>query len=309
MAKQNARKVVSKTTTKSDLKPGERRVPSEFKPFSEQNYSRESIVPMQPADTSSFSKPGYRVDLSRSQKVTDSNAYQPTYIKLSPNSGKKSTKTTTEKKPTTKKPTTAPTPSKSEPVGNLAIKKATTIATKSDDRIQAPKYKVAVAIERPGKGGGLKKVTGKKAGSSFGKRVTKNVGLTGLKGRVKGAVANAKFNREEKLAGAYERNKAGLSGTSKEKVAELKANRKYLRSKEMLRTGAGTTDKSRAERAQALAKERKSIRQAERYVKKEVKGKVKYFTQDAMNKTQDLTSAQIKKMKGTKQAGKVRYSS
>jgi len=317
MAKQNARKVVSKTTTKSDLKLGERRVPSSYKSFYHQNYDPKNIYPMLPADTlgEGTSKPGYRVDLSRSKKISREGPegplgwHQTEYIKLAPNSGKKSTTPATEKKPTTKKPTTAPTPSKSEPVGNLAIKKATTIATKSDDRIKAPKYKVPVAIERPGKGGGLKKVTGKKAGSSFGKRVTKNVGLTDLKGRVKGAVANAKFNREEKLAGAYERNKAGLSGTSKEKVAELKANRKYLRSKEMLRTGAGTTDKSRAERAQALAKERKSIRQAERYVKKEVKGKVKYFTQEAMNKTQELTAAEMNKRKKTNQAGKVRYSS
>ena len=191
----------------------------------------------------------------------------------------------------------------------MPIKKATTIGTsKKADGIQKTKYSVPVAIERPG-AGGLKKVTGKKAGSSFGKRVTKNVGLTNIKGKVKGAVANAKFNREEKLAGAYERNKAGLSGTSKEKVAELKANRKYLRSKEMMATGAGTTDKSRADRAKTLGKERKSIRQAERYIKKEVKGKMKYFTQEAMNKKQELTADEMKKMKKTNQAGEIRYKS
>lgn len=199
--------------------------------------------------------------------------------------------------------------SESKEVGTLPLKKLKT-NTAGQDKIKKSTYSVPVEIKRPSKTSGTLKITGKKAGASFDKRATKNVGTTVLRGKIAGAVQNAKFNREEKLAGAYERQKVGLMGeTSKEKLAQLKSDRKYLRSKEMRKTGQGTTVKSKIERAKTLSGARKDIRQAEKYVKKEAKGKVKYFTQEALNKKQELTADEMKKRKATNQAGKTRYSS
>jgi hypothetical protein len=189
----------------------------------------------------------------------------------------------------------------SKEVGTLPIKKLQT-NTGGQDKIKKSTYSVPVEIKRPSSVGGRLKITGKKAGASFNKRATKNVGTTVLAGKVRGAVQNAKFNREEKLAGAYERRKAGLSQmSSKEKAADLKGQRKYLRSSEMKNT-VGMDRKT-------LSGAKKDLRQAEKYVKKEAKGKVKYFTQEALNKKQELTAAEMKKRKATNQAGKTRYSS
>ena len=189
----------------------------------------------------------------------------------------------------------------SKKVGTLPIKKLQT-NTVGQDKIKKSTYTVPVEIKRPSKTSGTLKITGKKAGASFNKRATKNVGTTVLRGKIAGAVQNAKFNREEKLAGAYERRKAGLSEmSSKEKAADLKGQRKYLRSSEMKKT-EGMDRKT-------LSGARKDLRKAEKYVKKEAKGKVKYFTQEALNKTQQLTAAEMKKRKATNQAGKTRYSS
>jgi len=197
----------------------------------------------------------------------------------------------------------------SKEVGTLPIKKLQT-NTGGQDKIKKSTYSVPVEIKRPSSVGGRLKITGKKAGASFNKRATKNVGTTVLAGKVRGAVQNAKFNREEKLAGAYERRKAGLSQmSSKEKAADLKGQRKYLKSKEMRKNSLDKTVKGRLIQAKTLSTARKDLRQAEKYVKKEAKGKVKYFTQEALNKKQELTAAEMKKRKSTNQAGKTRYSS
>jgi len=191
--------------------------------------------------------------------------------------------------------------SESKEVGTLPLRKLKT-NTAGQDKIKKSTYSVPVEIKRPSSVSGRLKITGKKAGASFNKRATKNVGTTVLRGKIAGAVQNAKFNREEKLAGAYERRKAGLSPmSSKEKVSDLKSQRKYLRSSEMKKT-EGMDRKT-------LSGARKELRQAEKYVKKEAKGKVKYFTQEALNKKQELTAAEMKKRKATNQAGKTRYSS
>jgi len=189
-------------------------------------------------------------------------------------------------------------PSENKEVGKLPIKKITSSVPKST--IQKAKYSAPVEVK-------YKKETKVKAMSKGGKplqRLTTNVKAT-----AKNVVGPAKFKREEKLAGAYERQKTGLEGTSKEKLAQLKSDRKYLRSSEMRKTGQGNTIKSKMERAKTLSGARKDIRQAEKYVKKEAKGKIKYFTQDALNKKEQLTSDQMKKRKSTNQAGKTRYSS
>ena len=311
MAIKNTKKVVSKTTTRkavvttttkksssssSDLKPGEVRVPSRYKPFSQQNYSPENIVPMEPADTASFSKPGYRVDLSRSKKIKDGNAFQETYIKLAPNSAAKKT--------VTKKTTTAPNKSEDVKVGTLPIRKATTIeTTRKEELVKRPKSTITVPVEvkRPSKVSGRLKITGKKAGASFNKRATKNVGTTVLAGRVRGAVQNAKFNREEKLAGGYERVGKAVEqrgASMKENVKDIKEYKKYVKS---------------AEGKKTLGKEAKSIKKdlnlSKRYLKREDKGKNKYFNKEALNKTQEMTLSELKKSKGKTQAGRTRYSS
>lgn len=124
---------------------------------------------------------------------------------------------------------------------------------------------------------------------------------TNVKATAKNIVGPAKFKREEKLAGAYEKNKAGLNGmSSKEKAADLKERRKYLKSSEMRKT-EGMDRKT-------LNTAKKSLRQAEKYVKKESKGKMKYFTQEALGKTKEVTDKEAKSKNKKIQAGKVRFS-
>jgi hypothetical protein len=99
------------------LKPGEKAVPSTYRPFNLQGGIKPgSIQKMTPADTMGYSKPGYRVDLNRSMKAFQggSDVYQPAYIKLAPGSGKKVTggtkaTTTTTTKPANTKPATTTT--------------------------------------------------------------------------------------------------------------------------------------------------------------------------------------------------------
>lgn len=190
-------------------------------------------------------------------------------------------------------------PSENKEVGKLPIRKITSSAPRTT--IQKAKYNAPIEVK-------YKKETKVKALSKGGKPLQRLA--TNVKATAKNIVGPAKFKREEKLAGAYERQKVNLTGeTSKEKIAQLKGDRKYLRSKEMRKTGQGTTLKSKMERAKTLSGARKDLRQAEKYVKKEAKGKIKYFTQDAMNKKEQLTLDEMKKRKSTNQAGKTRYSS
>lgn len=178
----------------------------------------------------------------------------------------------------------------SKEVGKLPIRKLTSSAPKSDV-IQKRKTTVPVEVK-------YKKETKVKAQSKGGKPGQRLV--TNVKATAKNIVGPAKFKREEKLAGAYERNKAGLTGTSKEKIADLKGQRKYLRSAEMKNTNGMTPQKLRGER--------KSLRQAEKYVKKEAKGKIKYFTKEALGKTMEVTDSKSKTKSKKIQAGKIRFS-
>jgi hypothetical protein len=109
MASNTKMKVGPKDPPKNGLKPGEKAVPSSYKPFQYQNVDKNSITKMTPADTAAYSKPGHRVDLSRSMKATQGgrSVYQAEYIKLAPSS-KVVPKVTTNTTPTV-------TPSKVEP--------------------------------------------------------------------------------------------------------------------------------------------------------------------------------------------------
>lgn len=178
----------------------------------------------------------------------------------------------------------------SKKVGTLPLRKLNTSAPKSDG-IQKRKTTVPVEVK-------YKKETKVKSVTKGGKPGQRLV--TNVKATAKNIVGPAKFKREEKLSGAYERQKAGLTGTSKEKIAELKGQRKYLRSAEMKNTKGMTP--------QELRGERKSIRQAEKYIKKEAKGKIKYFTKAALGKTMEVTDSKLKTKSKKIQAGKVRYS-
>jgi hypothetical protein len=179
----------------------------------------------------------------------------------------------------------------SKAIGKLPIRKISASASKSD-MIQKPKKTVPVEVKYKKE----IKVKRQTAGGKMGSRIVSNAKAT-----AKNIVGPAKFKREEKLAGAYERNKAGLSQmSSKEKVADLKGQRKYLRSSEMKKTAGMTPQK--------LKEAKKGLRQAEKYVKKEASGKVKYFTQAALGKTMEVTDSKSKTKSKKIQAGKVRYS-
>jgi hypothetical protein len=118
MASNTKMKVGPKDPPKNGLKPGEKRIPSSYKPLSEQGgIDPGSIRKATPADTMGYSKPGQRVDLSRSMVATKggSKYTQMEYIKLAPGSGKKvtggtkaTTTTTTKPATTTTKPVEAP---------------------------------------------------------------------------------------------------------------------------------------------------------------------------------------------------------
>jgi len=72
------------------IKPGEKKVPSNYLPLKNQNVDAGSIRKMTAADTASFSKKGYRVDMSRSMMATQTGReiYQPEYIKLAQSKAK-----------------------------------------------------------------------------------------------------------------------------------------------------------------------------------------------------------------------------
>lgn len=82
--------ITAKKGNGDGIKPGEKRVPSSYLSFKNQNVDAGSIKKMTAADTASFSKKGYRVDMSRSMKATQAgrDVYQPEYIKLAPSKAK-----------------------------------------------------------------------------------------------------------------------------------------------------------------------------------------------------------------------------
>jgi hypothetical protein len=87
MASNTKMKVGPKDPPKNGLKPGEKRIPSSYKPLSEQGgIDAGSIRKATASDTIGQSRPGQRIDLSRSMVATKSgDKYtQFEYIKLAP---------------------------------------------------------------------------------------------------------------------------------------------------------------------------------------------------------------------------------
>jgi hypothetical protein len=133
--------------------------------------------------------------------------------------------------------------------------------------------------------------------------------ITKTKLNIKGQIEGAKFRREEKLAGAYTRTKEaiqkkgddaswnmGLSPKNKTKQAMLKDFKGELKT-----TKKSATDKGTKKAAGSAIKD---VRKSQRFEKKEMAGKTKYFTKSKM-------AEQVEKkpsMKGRMQAGKMRYS-
>ena len=134
------------------LKPGEKRTYEGWKPLSEQGgIDPGSIRKMTPADTNSFSKPGYRVDLSRSMISTKGGRPygQAEYIKLAPGS-KKVTAVSTKPTTTTTTKATTPAPAKKEeaPKEKTAMRMQTII----DEKGKKTYKNVVYSKYQPGKG-------------------------------------------------------------------------------------------------------------------------------------------------------------
>ena len=202
----------------------------------------------------------------------------------------------------------------------LKTKKLSTIPGPTPELIRPTKKKtkemVPKAIEGP-KGQGRQFKSAPKAGKfTSGNRILKSAGTPG------GGAEGRKFRREEKLAGAYERNKAlrtnnllldrnsedrtynmGLGAKSKAKSAAYKDMRneiKGLKKESKKLTVRPETKKAyQSELKTALKDTRKSLK----FEKKEAAGKIKYFTKSKM-------AEQVEKKptsKGKMQAGKMRY--
>lgn len=124
--------------------------------------------------------------------------------------------------------------------------------------------------------------------------------ITKTKLNIKGQIEGAKFRREEKLAGAYERTKAladenqgpriVAGAFSKEKKAGYKTMRSDLRA-------------ARKETGVKVGSAIRDTRKAQRFEKKEQVGKTKYFTKAKMNEKVEKKPG----MKPINQAGKTRY--
>ena len=202
----------------------------------------------------------------------------------------------------------------------LKTKKLSTAPGPAPELIRPTKKKtkemVPKAIEGP-KGPGRQFKSAPQAGKfTSGNRILKSTGTPG------GGAEGRKFRREEKLAGAYERNKAlrtnnslldrnsedrtynmGLGAKSKAKSAAYKDMRneiKGLKKESKKLTVRPETKKAyQGELKTALKDTRKSLK----FEKKEAAGKIKYFTKSKM-------AEQVEKKptsKGKMQAGKMRY--
>lgn len=127
MASNTKMKVGPKDPPKNGLKPGEKVVPSSYKPLQYQNVDKNSITKMTPADTAAYSKAGHRVDLSRSMKATQGGGpvYQAEYIKLAPS--KVVPKVTTNTTPPVTPPKVEPKKVEVEPKERVAYRSQTNI--------------------------------------------------------------------------------------------------------------------------------------------------------------------------------------
>jgi hypothetical protein len=123
------------------------------------------------------------------------------------------------------------------------------------------------------------------------------------KGALAGGAEGRKFRKEEKLAGSYERTKAlvsdregmGLSPKNKNKQAMLKDFTGELKSARK----SATDKRTKTNLTGAI----KDIRKSQKFEKKEMAGKTKYFNKSKMADTVEKKPSS----KGVYQAGKLRY--
>ena len=164
----------------------------------------------------------------------------------------------------------------------------------------SPKKKtemVSKAIEAPG--GKTRQV---KNTPRVGGPIQKNK-ITKTKLNIKGQVEGAKYRKEAKLAGSYERTKAlvsdregmGLSPKNKNKQAMLKDFTGELKSARK----SATDKRTKTNLTGAI----KDVRKSQKFEKKDMAGKTKYFTKSKLADTVEKKPSS----KGVYQAGKLRY--
>jgi len=166
----------------------------------------------------------------------------------------------------------------------ISPKKKTEMVSKA---IQAPGGKTRQVKNTPRVGGPIQK-----------NKITKT------KLNIKGQIEGAKYRKEAKLAGSYERTKAlvsdregmGLSPKNKNKQSMLKDFTGELKSARK----SATDKRTKTNLTGAI----KDVRKSQKFEKKEMAGKTKYFNKSKMADTVEKTPS----MKGRKQAGKMRYS-
>lgn len=180
-------------------------------------------------------------------------------------------------------------------VGSLATKKLSSPTIKATLKT-APKKKemVSKAIEGPSGKGRQMKNNPRVSGPFQSNKLTK----TDL--NIKGQIAGAKFRKEQKMAGAYERTRSladenqgpnvWAGAFSKEKKAGYQAMRKDLKA---ARKETGVNVRSAV----------KDTRLSQKFEKKEQVGKTRYFTKAKLSETVEKKPG----MKGKMQAGKMRY--
>lgn len=248
-----------KKKTNSDLAPGETRVPSTYRPFSRQNYDPSTIYPMTPADTLdlNLSKPGYRIDLKRSQKIADSptgrpRVFQDEFIKLA--------------KPKPKKEVVK---QRTEITASLPTKKVTTISGSSGTRDIIKSKSTPKKTEEKVEYTPLAKT----------KKLTKGGGRTGnLSTSVKNVVGKQVFKKEQKMSGSYNRaTKSGAFGEGSQagmNAAERRSELKQVKSDiKAYKKEAVSRENKRAAKV-ALKDTRKALKWSD----KVAKGQNKYMS-------------------------------
>ena len=235
----------------SDLKPGEVRVKSEYKSLYDQGgIDPGSIRRMTPSDTLSgvYSKPGYRVDLSRSMTSTKSGGSrifsQAAHIKLA-----KPKKETIKKETAIVEPIKKEIPKREEITAKLPTRKLGTASVKATIQKQ-PTRKVAVGKPEP-----------KYKPEVKTKKLTANATLTGnVATGIRNVISKQKFEKEKRQNEALKRTSRGMGSdvslsALKEKKADLKQIKKMPASKAEI----------------------KDTRKAIRLKTAQSKGKTKYF--------------------------------
>ena len=126
---------------------------------------------------------------------------------------------------------------------------------------------------------------------------------------IKGQIEGAKFRREEKLAGAYTRTKEAIQKKGDDASWNMGLHPKNKAKQTMLKDFKGELKTAKKSATDKVAKKAagsaiKDVRKSQRFEKREVAGRNKYFTKEKM-------AEQVEKkpgMKGRMQAGKMRYS-